>query len=121
MNVLIVEDDVLTAASIEKNIKSWGYGVEASATGKDALKRFEQQRFNIVILSVSLPDIASVDLISQLKDRWHRTGIIVISEDPSRELEIQIREQGVMEYLIKPIDLTILKEILAHLASKETS
>jgi DNA-binding response OmpR family regulator len=119
MKVLIVENDVLTAASIEKNIRSWGYEVEVSETGKDALQRFEKKRCDVVILSRALPDMTGPILIARLKDLWYRIGIIVLSEDSSREVEIEIRAQGVMEYLMKPVDMKILKEILDHLASKE--
>lgn len=119
MKVLIVENDVLTAASIEKDIRSWGYEVEVSETGRDALQKFEKKQSDVVILSLALPDMTGPMLIARLKDLWHRTGIIVISEDSSREVEIEIRAQGVIEYMIKPVDTKILKEILDHLASKK--
>jgi DNA-binding response OmpR family regulator len=120
MKVLIVENDVVTATSIEKDIRSWGYEVEVSETGKDALRRFEKKRCDVVILSRALPDMTGPMLIARLKELWYRIGIIVLSEDSSREVEIEIRAQGVMEYLMKPVDMKILKEILDHLASRET-
>jgi DNA-binding response OmpR family regulator len=97
MKVLIVENDVVTATSIEKDIRSWGYEVEVSETGKDALRRFEKKRCDVVILSRALPDMTGPMLIARLKELWYRIGIIVLSEDSSREVEIEIRAQGVRE------------------------
>lgn len=119
MKVLIVESDVLSASVLEKHIRQWGYAVEITETGRDALTRFTFTPFHVVILSLSLPDISGTELITQLKDLRHTVGILVMSEDPARELEIRTRSQGILDYLMKPLDLRALHQLLDHLAKKE--
>jgi two-component system response regulator HydG len=119
MNVLIVENDGIIATVLEKAIKMWGYDVKIAETGKDALESFKGATFHVVILSLSLPDMAGIECITQFKCLQHTVGIIVISDDTSRELEIAVREQGILDYMIKPVDVKVLQMFLAHLAQKQ--
>ncbi len=118
MNILVVEDDIAEASVLTESIKRWGYSVETSATGKDALKKIRQKKFDLVLLDILLPDCKGHKLIPQFKQMWPEIGIVTMTGYNSRELELKIRQQRIVYYMIKPFSLKELKEVLDHNSKK---
>ena len=119
MNVLIVEDDASVAQSIEQLIMTWGHKVEVSDTGKDALKKFYQNTFDLVLLDIFLPDAKGYELIPKFKERCPRIDIVTMTGHNTRELESQIRKLGITFYMIKPVRSNDLKAIVDHISKNQ--
>jgi DNA-binding NtrC family response regulator len=119
MDILIVEDDVFVADTIQEAIESWGHNVERSVTGKSALDKVKKKMYDLVLLDIFLPDIKGYELIPKFKKEWPEIKIITMTGYNSRELEMEVRKQGIIYYLIKPVDIMVLKEIVDHNAKKD--
>ena len=118
MNILLVEDEASVAETIQEIIGRWGHNVEWSETGKSALERVREKMFDLVLLDIFLPDIKGYDLIPKLKEVWPEIRIVTLTGYNSRELEMKIRKQGIIYYMIKPIDTKILKALVDHISQK---
>ena len=59
--ILLVEDEQSLADTIKLNLELEGYKVQMAADGKKALKMFRQERFDLVILDVMLPEMDGLD------------------------------------------------------------
>jgi DNA-binding response OmpR family regulator len=118
MNILVVEGDVSCAQLLGKTIIKWGHPVEKATSGKEALKRFNQKNFDLVLLNVFLPDMEGYELIAQLKELCPKIGIVTMTEHNSRELELKVRRQGILYYMIKPAETKHLKSLLDHVSKK---
>jgi CheY-like chemotaxis protein len=116
MNVLVVEDYDSTTEVIADTIEAWDHEVEISATGEDALEKVRKKQFDLVLLDLFLPDCKGNELISQLREIWPDIGIVAMTGYNSRELELQVRQQRVLYYMIKPFETQTLKELLDHLS-----
>lgn len=119
MNLLIVEDDFDTASHIGEMLSGWGHRVETSATGGEALKKAANNRFDLVLLDIFLPDLKGYELIPRLKGLCPDTKIVTMTGYNSRELEWKVRKQGILYYMIKPFEGKSLKSILDHLTRTE--
>ena len=120
MNILIVEDDVAVASVLTESIQHWGYSAENADTCKDVLDKVKQQKFDLILLDILLPDGEGHRLIPQLKELWPKVGIIAMTGYNTREMEREVREQGILYYMIKPFDPGALKELLDHISHKYT-
>ena len=118
MNILIVEDDACCAESVGEIIERWGHNVDQAKTGKDALKKVSKKEFDLVLLDIFLPDIQGHELIPQLKKLCPETGIVTMTGYNSRELEMKVREQGVLYYMIKTFEMKDLQSLLDHVSQK---
>ncbi len=118
MNILVVEDDIAEASVLTESIKRLGYSVETSATGTDALKKAKQKKFDVVLLDILLPDCKGHKLIPQFKQMWPEIGIVTMTGYNSRELELEVRQQRIVYYMIKPFSIKELKEVLDHNSKK---
>lgn len=119
MNVLVVEDDVWTAASIRTSIEGWNHDVETLITCRETIKRAKEKKFDLVLLDIFLPDGQGHRLIPQLKCSNHHMGIVTMTGYNSRELELEVRQQGISFYLIKPFSIKELKGILDHMEKRK--
>jgi DNA-binding NtrC family response regulator len=118
MNILIVEENGYWAKSIKELIERWGHEVEKARSGKEALRRFTQNIFDLVLLDIFLPDIKGYELIEQLKTLCPEIGIVTMTGYNTRELETEVRKQGILYYMIKPFETKSLKELLDHISHK---
>ena len=118
MDILVVEDDLGIAQAIVKNIDRWGHNAEISTTGKDALGRIRQTRFDLAVLNIFLCDVKGDELIPQIKEAWPNIWIVTMTDYTTREVELKVREQGIVYYMVKPFEAMALKEILDHRSKK---
>ncbi|MBW1716890.1 MAG: response regulator, partial [Deltaproteobacteria bacterium] len=120
MNILVVEDDISFAQYITELVEGWNHKVERASSGKDALKRIEQSSFDLVLLDLLLPDIPGYELIPRFKKVFPDIPIVAMTGSNSRELEMKVRENGILYYMIKPFQTEDLKSLLEHLSQKHS-
>ena len=104
MKVLIVDADPHSFKCMGEMIEKWGHRIENAGSGGLALKLVRRQQYDLIILDMHLPDVKGYELIPQVKNLSHRVSIITMTEYNSRELERQVRTQGVACHVIKPIE-----------------
>lgn len=119
MNILTIEDDAAVASTLREIIEGWGHRVEISKSGKNALQKVIKKMFDLVLLDIFLPDINGVELIQKLKEVWPKIRIVTMTGHNSRELEMEVRKQGIIYYMIKPVNIQNLKEIVDHIHKKD--
>ncbi|MBN2125389.1 MAG: response regulator [Deltaproteobacteria bacterium] len=118
MNVLIVEDDSVFAGQLTEVLEGWGHRVEWAGTAKEAGERFARRIPDLVLLDIFLPDARGDDLIPWFRECSPEIQIISITGYNSRELELRVRQQGVLFYMIKPIEINDLRSLLEYLSAK---
>jgi DNA-binding response OmpR family regulator len=118
MRVLLVEHDAPLADSMKSLIEKWGHEVEHCAGGKAALGKFRTCPHDLVLMELGLPDMKGHELIRALKGISAETWIVTMTEVNSREMELQIRGEGVLYYMVKPFEAESLKSLLEHLNKK---
>jgi len=119
MKVLVADKDTLIISPIVDQIQSWGYQAEGSRSAQEALEKVRKKPFELVLLDMSLPDMSAQDLIIKLKESKPDIGIVTMTDANSSGQEKKIRTLGIVYYMIKPVDETVLKEILDHISNKK--
>lgn len=118
MKILIVEDDPMLGKMLKKRIEKWDYMAEIVYTGKEAIQKMEKESFDGMLLDIFLPDCQGHTLIPGFRALNPRIHIIAMTGFNTRELELEVRKQGIDQYLGKPLDLLILKMSLDHMANR---
>ena len=116
MNVLIVESELGLASALKASIESWSYRAEVSGGARQGMRKLRDGKFDVVLLDLGLPDSPGEDLISRMKKEQPGIGVIAMTTNSSREMELNARMQGILFYMIKPPQIENLKNILDHLS-----
>jgi len=119
MKILIVDDDPQVVTYIQKRLEKWGYDHQAASNGKEALQHILNTAFDVVLLDIMLPDYLGYDLIPELRQIDSDINIITMTGESSRELEKRVRKEGVLYYMVKPIETQNLKLLLEHLCKQQ--
>ena len=120
MNILVVDDEVPAAEAIKKYIKTLGHHVEITCTGQDALKMVRKKVFDLIVLDIYLPDCMGHELIPEFKKARPDIGIVTITGYNSKELELEVREKGIIFFMVKPFNINEMKQVLNHYQKKKT-
>jgi len=115
MNILIADHDLTSAERILHEFKRMGHRAENCATCKKALTRIKEQEFDLVLLDLLLSDGRADKCIAQIKKIRPRVEIVAMTDYNSRELELKVRSQGILFYMIKPFEINYLKVLTDHI------
>lgn len=114
--ILIVDDDVTIRSTMEAILEDEGYTVDSAANGKEAIKKTNEQIYNLALLDIRLPDMEGVELLKLMKDSVPRMRKIMVTGFPSLQNAVEAVNRNADAYLIKPVDidqlLTTVKEQL---------
>jgi two-component system KDP operon response regulator KdpE len=99
--VLVVEDDDETRAAITRDLTARGYRIVTAADGRSALRRWESQRPDVVLLDLGLPDIDGLQLITRIR-REAMTPIVILSGRFAEREKVEALERGADDYVTKP-------------------
>ena len=77
--ILVVDDEPSINALVSRLLKSKGYEVCVAENGREALNRFDEDKPDLVITDIVMPDMEGIELISKLSKRNRSVPIIVMS------------------------------------------
>lgn len=100
-SVLVVEDDDETRAALTRELAARGYRVDQANDGRTALRRWEAQRPDVILLDLGLPDIDGLQVISRIR-RDAATPIVILSGRYEEREKVEALERGADDYVTKP-------------------
>jgi DNA-binding response OmpR family regulator len=114
--ILIVEDDSTIGASLLQALGSGGFQPSWEQTGAGALRALEEQRPDLILLDLGLPDVEGVGLCRQLRQLAPAAVIVVLTARTAEYEVIVALDAGADDYLTKPFRLAeLLARLRAHL------
>src|SRR5512135_43655 len=113
--VLIVDDEYLIRYSLQRLIEREGFSVITADSGLQALQQFEQEKPDIVILDIRLPDANGLNLLKTIKEIDPAVTVVMVTACPDIHSSVEAMKMGAFDYLDKPIDLDKLTNILNSL------
>jgi two-component system alkaline phosphatase synthesis response regulator PhoP len=103
--ILLVEDEEHLLEIIKLNLELEGYKVMVATDGKKALKIFKEERFNLVILDVMLPEMDGLQVAETIRLENTKTPIMFLTAKNTSEDRIAGLKRGADDYLVKPFNL----------------
>jgi len=100
--ILVVDDEPDITALVAYHLAKAGYRVITATNGKDALQTAREERPDLVVLDLMLPDVSGYDVLAELRrrDETREIGILLLTarhKDRVRGLTL-----GADDYLLKP-------------------
>ncbi|MGA2410750.1 MAG: response regulator [Candidatus Binataceae bacterium] len=115
VNVMIVEDDPVTLAVLQKRLQAIGCDIAATAdNAADALAKFRETKPDLVTLDIQLPEIGGVDVVElfqTMRKESYDTEIVVISGTAFPRYR-EIFRSGVIGFFQKPLHFDEVASLL---------
>lgn len=117
--LLIVDDDDLNRLTVTELLNRGGYDASAAANGFEALKIFESSPCDLALVDLMMPGMDGIELLEKLKEKAPALPVIIMTAHNEINAYLRAKEKGAFEYLIKPVDFDILKQMLSTIFSSE--
>lgn len=120
--ILLLEDDLLLAQTLQELLESEGYDVTLAASGNSAIDESYDNSFDLYIFDINVPDINGLELLKSLRDAEDKTQTIFISALVDLKSIAKAFEIGAEDYIKKPFfPEELLIRVNAKLATKNSN
>src|ERR1700759_1138210 len=103
--ILLAEDEEHLLEAIKLNLELEGYKVSTATNGKKALQIFKEERFNLIILDVMLPEIDGFQVAETIRLENSEVPIMFLTAKKTSEDRVTGLKKGADDYLVKPFNL----------------
>ncbi len=116
VTILIVDDEEGILDVIEGYFQRLGYDVYTAGNGLEALDILNRVSIGCVFTDINMPKMDGLNLAEKIREKDNTLPVVIMTGYPSLENSIQTLKNGVVDYLIKPVNLehmeVTLKKIL---------
>ena len=109
MKLLIIEDELILAKSINTYLASEGNICEIAADVHSAIDKLSLYEYDAIVLDIGLPDGTGLEILNYLKSSRNDGGVIIISARNALDDRLTALNLGADDYLVKPFHLAELK------------
>ncbi len=103
-NILVVEDDEMVRAFLDRHLENEGYNVQTAANGAEMFLALANGRPDLILLDLNLPDGDGLGFLRRVREKSN-VPIIVTTGRPGRDDRLGVLRLGADDYLTKPFDI----------------
>jgi len=111
VKVLLVDDDATLRRTLGIALRAAGHEAVLVADGRSALQALREDRPDVVVLDLGLPDVSGVEVLRQLR-RSSTIPVVVLSARAESTEKVQALDLGADDYVTKPFGMD---ELLARI------
>jgi DNA-binding response OmpR family regulator len=120
-HILVVDDQEDNRSVLERRLRRQGHTVESATGGRSALELLGNQRFDLVLLDVLMPDLDGLAVLERMKADTATRDIPVIMISALDDVASVVRciERGAEDHLPKPFDPVLLRARISACLEKK--
>jgi two-component system, OmpR family, alkaline phosphatase synthesis response regulator PhoP len=103
--VLLVEDEENLHDALKLNLELEGYEITSAYDGHEALKKIEEEYFDLIIMDVMLPGIDGISITENIRLQNNEVPILILSAKNTSADRVAGLKKGADDYLTKPFNL----------------
>ena len=117
--ILLAEDNYINQIVIGDMLATFGFKVDLAADGKEAVAKFEDHEFDLIILDCRMPVMSGFDALKSIKaSAKSNPPILALTANAFEEDRQKCLSHGFDEYLAKPVTTEFLKEVCDKLLNR---
>src|SRR5262245_43922466 len=112
---LIVDDDIEARDALSQIVGLEGYETDRAGSLAEARKLLSKGAPDVLLVDLMLPEGQGLDLLEAFED-GPRPQVVLITGNATVETAVEALRTGVRDYLVKPVEVSRLKAILANIS-----
>ena len=109
-SVLVVDDEPAIVRTLSINLRARDYDVFVAGDGRTALDVCREEKPDVVLLDLGLPDLSGVEVLRKLRT-WSQVPVVVLSARHGSDDKVEALDEGADDYVTKPFGMD---ELLAR-------
>ncbi len=104
VGILVVDDEFSVRDSLYNWFRNEGYRTETAENGSEALRKLQDNPWDIVLLDIKMPGMDGMELQKHIKKIDNTIIVIIITAYATVDTAVEAMKEGAFDYLSKPID-----------------
>ena len=100
--VLVVDDDPQVLQSIRLMLQAFGCSVIVSDNARDAFLKVKEEKIDIVLTDIKMPDISGIDLLERIRHTCPDVPVILLTAYAEFDIAIDAIKKGAFDFITKP-------------------
>jgi two-component system KDP operon response regulator KdpE len=109
--VLVADDEPALRKVVRDAFEREGHEVVAAIDGQEALDRFEEGGFDLVVTDLAMPRLGGLELVQEIRQRKDATPILVLTVKNEEREKVRLLDAGADDFVTKPFGVA---ELLAR-------
>lgn len=121
--ILVVDDEAEVRNTIKLQLKGTGLEVVEAEDGKKGIEKLDSENaitVDAILCDVRMPNINGVEAIAYFRREYPSIPVIVLTGYPDVKLAVDFMKEGVVEYLVKPVEKEKLVEVVTKAISERS-
>ena len=110
--VLVVDDEPVTARGYARTLSAAGFKVSVAHDGREAAALARGKRFDTIVSDIAMPDMDGLALLRAIREHDLDVPMIFMTGSPALESAMQAIEYGAFRYLLKPVEPSAMLEVV---------
>jgi DNA-binding NtrC family response regulator len=110
--ILIVDDEEIVLRSCLRILDGNGYQIEVAHDGHDALRKIEENPYDVMILDIMMPNLGGLEVLRRVKEAHPDMDVIMITGLSQIDTAVQAMKLGAFDYISKPFEPDELKLVV---------
>lgn len=111
-SILIVDDNQAIQTVVSNFLEFLGFEVNLAANGIEALNRFINRSFDLVLTDINMPVMNGWDLARSIKKQSPKTPVILMTGEDREAVLLEMRNENIDHVIFKPFSLNNLYKTL---------
>ncbi len=108
IKVLIADDEIEFSSTLQTRLNLRKFQTVMANSGEETLRAVEEEEPDVLLLDLKMPDLDGLEVLARLKEEHADIKVIILTGHGSFEVGREGMELGAFDYIMKPVDLTIL-------------
>lgn len=100
--ILVIDDEDIVRTSCNRALTPEGYEVKMAWNGLDGLKMASEERFDVVLTDLKMPDMDGIEVLRKIKEEWPEIEVIIITGYQTVDTAVKSIKLGAFDYIEKP-------------------
>ena len=110
--ILVVDDEDIVIRSCLRILDGNGYQIEAAHDGHEALRKVEDNSYDVMILDIMMPNLGGMEVLRRVKETHPDMDVIMITGLSQIDTAVQAMKLGAFDYISKPFEPDELKLVI---------
>jgi DNA-binding NtrC family response regulator len=116
--IMVIDDEKIVGDMAKLSLEQDGYNVETFLNAEPALKRLQEEAFDVVVTDYKMKGIDGMEVLKMVKEHYPKTQVIMITAFANLDAAIEALRRDVHDFFPKPVKIKELKASIKRALEK---
>ncbi|HHX10128.1 MAG TPA: response regulator [Firmicutes bacterium] len=102
--ILVADDAMFMRNRTSKLLTANGYEVVEASNGEEAVKRYFEEKPDVVLMDITMPEMDGIEALKQLKAEDPDVKVIMVTAMGQQSMVLEAIKAGARDFVVKPFD-----------------